>query len=122
MRGGWRRRWRPCRVAVESASPVAAGRASRLAPGVESEVRLQRAPWMRDDSKWLSLRLDFWDGAVGAFEPAKVIRQLRRGFPVAEVDPTDHQRDRLLRELGAWSRAEAGPELRDRLAGQSWGT
>jgi hypothetical protein len=77
---------------------------------------------MHDDARWLSLRLDFWDDAVGAFEPAKVIRQLRRAFPEAEVDPTDHQRARLLRELEAWSRAEQGADLRDSLVGQSWGT
>jgi hypothetical protein len=74
-----------------------------------------------DDGEHLSIELDFWDDAVGAFEPAKVLRQLRRAFPEVEIDPTDHQRVRLLRELEFWSQGEREPELREKPVGQSWG-
>jgi hypothetical protein len=41
-----------------------------------------------DEGKRLGIDLDFWDDdAVGACEPAKVLRQLRRAFPDAEIDP-----------------------------------
>jgi hypothetical protein len=36
-----------------------------------------------DDGGRLGLGLSFWDGEVGAFEPEKVPRQLRRVFPDA---------------------------------------
>ena len=65
------------------------------------------------------LELDWWDDSVGAFEPEKVLRQLRREFPDLEIDPTDHQRVRLLRELEFWS--TLGAELRETLVRQSWG-
>jgi hypothetical protein len=71
-----------------------------------------------DDGAHLGLDLDFWDDAVGAFEPAKVLRQLERAFPDAEIDPTDHQRGRLLQELEFWSQRE--PALREELVRQSW--
>jgi hypothetical protein len=74
-----------------------------------------------DDGERLGIDLDFWDDAVGAFEPAKVLRQLRRAFPDAEIDPTDHQRVRLLREVESWSRDEVKPEQREKLVRQSWG-
>ncbi|MGL4553846.1 MAG: hypothetical protein ACRC33_22030 [Gemmataceae bacterium] len=74
---------------------------------------------MEDES--LSLDLDFWDDAVGAFEPAKVLRQLRRAFPDAEIDPTDHQRVRLQRELQFWGRGACDADTREKLVGQSWG-
>jgi hypothetical protein len=73
------------------------------------------------DEEHLGIYIDFWDDAVGAFEPAKVLRQLRRAFPTAEVDPTDHQRARLMRELDAWSRSVADPEQRETMVRQSWG-
>ena len=73
------------------------------------------------DTDPLYLRLDFWDDAVGCFEPSKVLRQLRRAFPEAEIDPTDHQRVRLLRELEHWARGVADSETRETLVGQSWG-
>jgi hypothetical protein len=74
-----------------------------------------------DDTERLYIRLDFWDDAVGAFEPAKVLRQLKRAFPEAEIDPTDHQRVRLLRELEFWAQGEKTAELRKTLVRQSWG-
>jgi hypothetical protein len=74
---------------------------------------------MGDGGERLGIQLNFWDDTVGAFEPAKVLRQLRRAFPEAEIDPTDHQRVRLLRELEMWSHCE--PELRETLVRQSWG-
>ena len=74
-----------------------------------------------DDTERLYIRLDFWDDAVGAFEPAKVLRQLKRAFPEAEIDPTDHQRVRLLRELEFWAQGEKAAELRETLVRQSWG-
>ena len=74
-----------------------------------------------DDDDRLYIRLDFWDDAVGAFEPVKVIRQLQRTFPEAEIDPTDHQRVRLLRELELWAQGEKVAELRETLVRQSWG-
>jgi len=73
------------------------------------------------DGEWLGIRLDFRDDAVGAFEPAKVLRQLQRAFPDAEIDPTGHQQVRLLRELEFRSRGEKEQELRDKLICQSWG-
>jgi hypothetical protein len=73
------------------------------------------------DEKWLGRRLDFWDDTAAVFEPAKVVRLLRRTFPDAEVDPTDHQQLRLERELGFWSRDGVAPELRATLVRQSWG-
>lgn len=76
---------------------------------------------MDDDTELLGLELDFWDDAVGAFEPAKVLRLLRRAFPDAEVDPTDHQQVRLLRELEFWSRLGDDPERRESLVRSSWG-
>jgi len=74
-----------------------------------------------DDGDRLGIQLDFWDDAVGAFEPAKVLRRLQQSFPEAEIDPTDHQRVRLLRELEFWSRDEVQPEQRETLVRQSWG-
>jgi hypothetical protein len=74
-----------------------------------------------DNTERLYVRLDFWDDAVGAFEPAKVVRQLKRVFPEAEIDPTDHQRVRLLRELEFWAQGEKTAELRETLVRQSWG-
>lgn len=74
-----------------------------------------------DGTERLYVELDFWDEAVGAFEPCKVIRQLRRAFPEVEVDPTDHQRVRLLRELDFWAQGDKAPELRETLIRQSWG-
>jgi hypothetical protein len=56
--------------------------------------------------EWLYMRLNFWDDAVGAFEPAKVIRQIKRAFPDAEIDPTDRHRVRLLRELEIWTKSD----------------
>ncbi|QEL15299.1 hypothetical protein [Limnoglobus roseus] len=70
----------------------------------------------------LSLELDFWDDAVGAFEPAKVLREIQRTFPHAEIDPTDHQRVRLLRELGLFESQSAwDTDQRDTMIRQSWG-
>jgi hypothetical protein len=74
-----------------------------------------------NDGGRLGLGLSFWDDAVGAFEPAKVLRQLQRAFPGVEIDPTDHQRVRLLRELDFWSRRVGEPEVRESLVRQSWG-
>jgi hypothetical protein len=73
-----------------------------------------------DDGERLAIHLDFWDDAVGAFEPAKVLRQLQRAFAGAEIDPTDHQRVRLLRELELWSQGERAAEVREELVRQSW--
>jgi len=73
------------------------------------------------DTKGLYIRLNPWDDAVGAFEPAKVLRQLKQAFPEAEIDPTDHQRVRLLRELEFWAQGEKSTEQRERLVQQSWG-
>ena len=74
-----------------------------------------------DNDEILYIRLDCWDDAVGAFEPAKVLRQLQRSFPDAEIDPTDHQRVRLLRELEFWAQGDTPAELRETLVRQSWG-
>jgi hypothetical protein len=73
------------------------------------------------DGEWLELELDFWDDSVGAFEPEKVLRQLQRAFPGVEIDPTDHQRVRLLRELEFWSQGGRESEVRETLVRQSWG-
>ena len=72
-----------------------------------------------DDTERLYIRLDFWDDAVGAFEPAKILRQLKRAFPEAEIDPTDHLRVRLLRELEIWAQMEKTAEQRDGTARSS---
>jgi hypothetical protein len=77
-------------------------------------------PMDEDDDDWLGIELDYRDDTVGAFEPAKVLRQLQRTFPDAEIDPTDHQRVRLLRELEIWSQAEKESARRERLVRQSW--
>jgi hypothetical protein len=74
-----------------------------------------------DDGKRMGIDLNSWDDAIAAFEPAKVLRQVRQAFPEAEIDPTDHQRVRLLRELKCWSGGEREPELREKLIRQSWG-
>ena len=74
-----------------------------------------------DDGTRLDVRLDFWDDGVVAFEPAKVLRRLQRAFPQAEIDPTDHQQTRLLRELEGWSRGVPDPKVREQLVRQSWG-
>src|SRR5262245_57672891 len=74
-----------------------------------------------DDAEPLYLSLDYWDDAVGAFEPAKVLRHVQRAFPDAEIDPTDHQQIRLLRELEFWALGEKAAELRDKLVRSSWG-
>ena len=74
-----------------------------------------------DDAERLYIDLDFWDDAVGAFEPVKVLRQLQRAFPDVEIDPTDHQRVRLLRELEFWAQGYKDEELRETLVRQSWG-
>lgn len=74
-----------------------------------------------DVSASISIELDFWDDSVGAFEPAKVIRQLRQAFSGVEIDPSDYQRDRLLRELEFWTQGEKSAELRETLVQQSWG-
>src|SRR5262245_29200678 len=74
------------------------------------------------DSERLGILLNYWNDSVGVFEPAKVLRQLRKAFPQVEIDPTDHQRVLLLRELECWSQGWRDPELREKLVGQSWGT
>ena len=74
-----------------------------------------------DGGERLGLSLDWGDDAVGAFEPHKVLRQLRRAFPDAEVDPTDHQRVRLERELEMWSQHIPDPERRASMVRSSWG-
>jgi hypothetical protein len=74
-----------------------------------------------DACERLEVELDFWDDTVGAFEPAKVLRQPRAGFSDVEIDSTDHQRVRLLRELEFWDQGERDPELREKLILQSWG-
>ena len=73
-----------------------------------------------DDGEWLQIELDYWDDAVGAFEPAKVVRQVQRAFPDAELDPTDHQRVRLLRELELWAQHGSGGELGDYMVAKFW--
>jgi hypothetical protein len=73
------------------------------------------------DSERLGIHLNYWDDAVGVFEPAKVLRQLRKAFPQVEIDPTDLQRVRLLRELEFWSQGAREPEVRETLIRQSWG-
>lgn len=72
-----------------------------------------------DDAERLYIELDFWDDAVGAFEPAKVLRQLELAFPDSDIDPTDHQRVRLLRELEFWAQQTAA-EQREELVGQTY--
>jgi hypothetical protein len=70
----------------------------------------------------LALDIDFWDESIGAFEPAKVIRQVCRVFPQTEVDRTDHQEVRLCRELEMWTQSnlqEATRETRESLIRQS---
>lgn len=74
-----------------------------------------------EESESLYLRLDFWDDSVGAFEPAKVLRQLTRALPDVVIDPTDHQRVRLLRELEFWAQGEKTAALRESLVRSSWG-
>ena len=73
-----------------------------------------------DNYERLAIDLDFWDDAIGAFEPEKVLRQLEVAFPAAEIDPTDHQQVRLLRELESWGQGGREPELREKLVRQSW--
>ena len=73
------------------------------------------------DTERLEIRLDFWDDFVGAFEPMKVIRQLKAAFPEVELDPTDHQQVRLLQELALWTQTEMPAERRGTLMRQSWG-
>jgi hypothetical protein len=75
---------------------------------------------LMDDGKRLGIDLNFWDDAVGAFEPLKVLRRLQQEFPGSEIDPTDHQRVRLLRELEFWSQGERELTLREKLVRQSW--
>ncbi|MGL4422179.1 MAG: hypothetical protein ACRCZF_16035, partial [Gemmataceae bacterium] len=74
-----------------------------------------------EDGESLYIRLNCWDDAVGAFEPAKVLRQLQQTFPDAEIDPTDHQEVRFLRELEFWAQGDNSAELRETLVRQSWG-
>src|SRR5262249_51900194 len=108
----------------QAASRDAGGIAALLtqrhpAPGARELCRSATEGRTMDDGERLGINLDFWDDAVGAFEPAKVLRQLERAFPDAEIDPTDHQRVRLLQELEFWAPRE--PELRETLVRQSWG-
>jgi len=74
-----------------------------------------------DDTEYLGLELDYWDETVGAFEPQKVIGKLREFFATAEIDPTDHQQVRLLRELWHWEQIDCPPEQLTLLIRQSWG-
>jgi hypothetical protein len=67
----------------------------------------------------LSLEIDFWDQSIGAFEPVKVLRQVCRAFPEAEVDWTDQQELRLCRELEGWSKSNLDEATRERLMRQS---
>lgn len=76
---------------------------------------------MADDTERLALDLNYWDDTVGVFEPAKGLRQLQRSFPATEIDPTDHQRVRLLRELENWTKLVADTSQRDSMVRQSWG-
>src|SRR4051794_11799083 len=92
-----------------------------IGPSDQYRIRRPGGGAAMGDGERLGIDIDFWDDAVGAFEPAKVVRQLRQAFPAAEVDPTDHQRVRLLRELDAWLRGVADPEQRETMVRQSWG-
>lgn len=76
---------------------------------------------MNDDTEWLGLVLDFSDDTVGAFEPHKVLDLLERTFPDAEIDPTDHQQVRLLRELEGWAQHVNDPQTRESMVRSSWG-
>ena len=75
-----------------------------------------------DDLERLCIELDYWDDSVGAFEPSKVLGQVCRAFPDAEIDQTDHQRVLLLRELEFWSQSVRESEMQEKLVRQSWGT
>jgi hypothetical protein len=74
------------------------------------------------EAERLYLELDFWDDAVGAFEPAKVLRQLERAFPKVEIDPTDRHLAWLLRLLEIWSQGLKPAELRETMVRQAWGS
>ena len=71
--------------------------------------------------EYVGLELDFWDDdSVGAFEPEKLLRQLRKTFPEAIVDPTDTQRARLLQLLDLWAKNETAVGQYDTLVRQAW--
>ena len=72
------------------------------------------------DGEYVGLELDFWDDSVGAFEPGKVLRQLRKAFPEAVIDPTDTQRARLLQLLNLWAKNETVVGQYDTLIRQAW--
>jgi hypothetical protein len=75
-----------------------------------------------DGGEFLGIRLSFWDDAVGAFEPAKVVGQLRRAFPAAEIDATDTHRTLLQRELELFSRPDVNLDSRETMIRQAWGS
>lgn len=74
-----------------------------------------------DHGDRLYIRIKFGDDTVGAFDPLKVLQQLQRTFPEAEIDPTDHQQVRLLRELEFWTQGATHGETRENLVLASWG-
>lgn len=73
------------------------------------------------DEVWLDVHLKWADErSVAAFEPQKVLRRLAKVFAGAEIDSTDHLRERLERELAFWSRPEMNPVTRATLIRSSW--
>lgn len=57
------------------------------------------------DSMTLAVRINYWTDFVGAFDPKKVVRQVKHTFPETVVDETDYQAARLDRELAAYADA-----------------
>ena len=47
----------------------------------------------------LAVRIDYWTDFVGVFDPGKVVELVKRAFPETVVDPTDHQAEKLAREM-----------------------
>jgi hypothetical protein len=51
----------------------------------------------------ISLELSYWSDFVGTFDPWKVLWQVKKSFPSAVFDLTDHQEVRLNRDLEGWA-------------------
>jgi hypothetical protein len=67
----------------------------------------------------ISLELSYWTDFVGTFDPWKVLWRIKKTFPSAAIDTTDHQEVRLNRELEGWARNDIPEPTRQTLIGQS---
>ncbi|HEV3167114.1 MAG TPA: hypothetical protein VGZ22_24105 [Isosphaeraceae bacterium] len=62
----------------------------------------------------IELTLGYWTDSVGTFDPEKALFRIKKAFPTAVLDPTDHQEVRMVAEVEHWNATEMTEERRER--------